>query len=73
MPSRLKENHVKKFVTEMAKQLLASDSNRKQLMKVSGYLNYYLGFACKVSPIINTFLKMTPSKIDKLADKIVNL
>lgn len=55
----IRDNKVTKFVTSISQNLLNSDPKGKTLMRVRGYLNYYLGFAGKDYPVINTFLKMT--------------
>lgn len=48
------------FVRQLTEALLISDPQGRALQRFRSYLNYYLGYAGKVAPIINTFILMTP-------------
>ncbi|RNA26186.1 Retrovirus-related Pol poly from transposon opus [Brachionus plicatilis] len=48
-----------KFVRDMSFSLLTNDPKGRALARVRGYLNYYGGFAGKLGPVINTFLRMS--------------
>ncbi|RNA39744.1 hypothetical protein BpHYR1_018808 [Brachionus plicatilis] len=55
----IRDKEATRFTREMAESLLTNDPKGRALQRVRGYLNYYLGYAGKVSPIVNTFIRMS--------------